>query len=174
MPEPRIPTLPVERSTRDSRRSRTLRRAGLAGLALILVAGLLSLLGVRSGTTGATGGGYTLTVTYPVVTRAGAAAPFDVRLERSGGFERAITIAVPRRMLARFDFQSLYPTPSAETGTPDYVYLTFDPPPGDVFALSADVRTSADENGSFERYRVAVISGGRLVVGVSFRMVVMP
>jgi hypothetical protein len=174
MPHPRIPTLPAHRSADEARRGRALRRLGMVALTLLVVAGLLSWLGVRSATVTATRGGHTLTVTYPQVTRAGVATPFEVLIERPGGFDQAVTLGLPRQLVARFDFQNWYPNPRAETGGPGYVYLTFDPPPGDVFAVSADVRTSADQNGSIARHRVAVIYENRPAVEVSFRMVVVP
>jgi hypothetical protein len=167
-------TLPRHQAPDQVRRARDVRRAGLAILVLVIALGLSSVLGARSATTASTARGYTLAVTHAVVTRPGLATPFRIDVGHAGGFADPVTIAVSRQMFERFDFQNFYPNPSTETGSDDYLYYEFDPPPGDRLRVSLDARTSPDQNGSAERYQVALVVAGQPVTEVSFRLVVMP
>jgi hypothetical protein len=174
MPQPPVATLVDARDEAAVRRARNVRRVGLGILVLIVVAGLSGLLGVRSGTVTSSGGGYTMRVTYPQVTRAGVAVPFHVRVRRPGGFDGPLTLAISQDLLERFDFQNFYPNPAAETASGGTVHYEFDPPPGDVFELDLDARTAPDQNGSTTVYRTAVLDAGEPVASVSFRVWVVP
>src|SRR5688500_548516 len=138
MADAAFPTLRNVRSDAAVRRARNARRAGLVLLGLVVLAGLTGFLGVRTATVTGEADGYQLTVTHAQVTRAGIAVPFHVRVTQPGGFDGPLTLAISEDLLERFDFQNFYPNPSAETGTDDYVYYEFDPPPGDVFELNLD------------------------------------
>jgi hypothetical protein len=118
--------------------------------------------------------GYRLTVTHAQVTRAGIAVPFHVRVTHAGGFDGPLTLAISEGLLERFDFQNFYPNPAAETADADFVYYEFDPPPGDVFELNLDARTSPDQNGSTTVYETALLLDDRPVTDVSFRVWVVP
>jgi len=174
MPAEHIPSLPRHQAVDQVRRARNLRRVGLGALALVVGLGLATLLGARSATTASAAAGYTMSVTYPAVTRPGLAVPLRIEVERAGGFPGPVTLAISRGIFERFDFQNFYPNPSAETGSAGYVYYEFDPPPGDRLRVSLDGRTSPDQNGSVGNHRVALVIDGQPITEVRFRMVVMP
>jgi hypothetical protein len=156
------------------RRARNGRRAGLTALVLVVLAGLVGLLGIRSATATARGEGAVLAVTHAQVTRAGIAVPLHVEVRRPAGFDGPVELAVSSALLERFDFQNFYPNPSKETADRRWVRYEFDPPPGHVFRLSLDARTSPDQNGSAGRYQVRLLDGATVSAEVSFRMVVVP
>ena len=174
MPDPLPPTLRSVWDDNAVRRARNARRAGLILLALFVLAGLTGFLGIRTASVTGEADGYRMTVTHAQVTRAGIAVPFHVRVTHAGGFDGPLTLAISEGLLERFDFQNFYPNPSAERGTADYVYYDFDPPPGDVFELNLDARTSPDQNGSTTVYRTALLLGDKPVTDVSFRLWVVP
>ena len=174
MADPLPPTLRSVWTDHSVRRARNARRAGLILLALFVLAGLTGVLGIRTASVTGEADGYRMTVTHAQVTRAGIAVPFHVRVTHAGGFDGPLTLAISEGLLERFDFQNFYPNPSAETATADYVYYEFDPPPGDVFELNLDARTSPDQNGSTTVYRTALLLGDRPVTDVSFRLWVVP
>src|SRR6266540_5831580 len=166
MPVEHIPSLPRHHAVDQVRRARSLRRVGLGALALVVGLGLATFLGARSATTASTAAGYTMVVTHPVVTRPGLATPLRIEVGHAGGFAGPVTLAVSREIFERFDFQNLYPNPSAETGSDAYVYYEFDPPPGDRLRVSLDGRTSPDQNGSVGNHRVALVMDGQPVTEV--------
>lgn len=65
------------------------------------------------------------------MTRAGNALPFHVRVEREDGISGSITLPISRELFEHFDFQNFYRNPANETGSEDFVFYEFDPPPGD-------------------------------------------
>lgn len=169
-----IRTLEEERDESAVRHARNYRRAGLTALLALVVAGLVGVLGIRSATETSTGGGSTLRVEHAQVTRAGIAAPFHVEVDRPGGFDGPIQLAVSATLLERFDFQNFYPNPSKETSDGQVLLYEFDPPTGDRFRVSLDARTAPDQNGSWDRYEVRLMDGSAVTARVRFRMVVVP
>ena len=169
-----IPTLPAHREPERSRRARNIRRVGIFALTIFVLAGLLGYFGPRSSAVSAAGGGYRLDVMHAQVTRSGLVAPLRVRVGHPGGFCGPITLAFSKDIFDRFDFQNWYPNPSTETAGPLRLEYEFDPPPGDVFELTLDVRVGPTQPPSAHRYWVAVVSDDSEVARVNFRMVVMP
>ena len=162
------------RDDRGARDTRTWRRLGLAALVLLLLLALAGVFGIRSATTSEKSQGRTLTVDHLVVTRAGIALPFHVRVEHDGGITGTFTLRISRELFEHFDFQNFYPNPAKETGSRDFVFYEFDPPPGDTFKLDLDARTAPDQNGSTDVYEVALIVDDAVVTTVDFRMWVAP
>ena len=171
---PDVPTLEETRDEHAVRRARNYRRVGLVAVSFVVLAGLVGLLGIRTATATASGDGYLLTVRHAQVTRAGLAVPMHVRVTHPGGFSGPITIAISSQLLERFDFQNFYPNPSKETASANFLFYEFDPPPGEVFQLNVDARTSPDQNGSADRYQVRLMEGSLPVATVDFRMWVTP
>jgi hypothetical protein len=169
-----VKTLPHHLRPEQVRNARNLRRAGLVLLVLVIVLALLSVLGARTATTAASGSGYTLSVTHAVVTRPAIPTAFRMDVFHPGGFDGPVTLAVSRLMFERFDFQNWYPNPSTETGSDEFVYYEFDPPPGDRLRISLDARTAPDQNGSLDRFGVALVVDGQPITEVGFRMTVLP
>ncbi len=169
-----IRTLEEHRDQRAVRRARDARRAGLAVLLAVVLAGLVGLLGIKSATATARGDGSVLSVTHAQVTRAGIAVPLHIEVRRADGFDGPVELAVSSSLFERFDFQNFYPNPSKETADRHWLRYEFDPPPGHVFRLSLDARTSPDQNGSVGSYQVRLLDGSTVAAEVSFPMVVVP
>ena len=149
-------------------------RAGLLLLALIVLAGAVGLLGPRTGETSASAAGYQLDVTYPAISRAGEPAPLHVRVESAAGFDGPIQLALCDDLFDDLDFQSWYPSPSAETGDTSELLYEFDPPDGNVFEVSLDARAAPGQFGEVEDCSVKVLDDDAEVVSVSFNSWRMP
>lgn len=129
--------------------------------------------GVSSNTVRASGEGYELAVRYPSVTRPALASPFDVRVERAGGFDDPIQIAVSWPWLEMWDENSWYPSPSTSYGDDEQLVMEFDPPPGDVLRVIYDARIQPAQQSGRTGF-VSVLEDDEPVVAVRFHTRVMP
>jgi hypothetical protein len=154
---------PVERGPRP-----TLVRRLLVGLLTVIVlAGAAGLFGVRSSEATASNAGWTVSVTYASVARAGLDVPWTVAVRREGGFTGPVTLAVTADYFDIYEEQGLDPTPATETSDGERLIWTFDLPPGDTLAVDFDayIQPSSQLGASGE---VAVLDGGVPVVTVPF------
>lgn len=149
-------------------------RAGLLVLVLIVLAGSVGLLGPRSASTRAAADDYELDVEYPAISRAGEPAPLHIRVESAVGFDGPIQLALCDDLFDDLDFQSWYPTPSAETGDTSELVYEFDPPAGSVFEVSLDARAAPGQFGEVEDCTIALLEEDVEVVSVSFNSWRMP
>jgi hypothetical protein len=124
-------------------------------------------------TTSDRGGGYELSVSYPIIGRPGLATSWQVDLTRAGGFEEEVVLAVDQRYFRLLDHNTISPAPESETGAGDVVQWTFEPPEGDRLHIEVDARFSPTwsltEEGSVE-----VWDGSDVVAAVRFRTWVIP
>jgi len=169
-----IETLPHARFEDEARRARNWRRVGLAALWLIAAAALAGALGVRMASTAATADGWSLEVEAPQISRGALDAPISITVSRDGGFGDDITLRVDRVLFDHLDVNLIAPAPSAETGTPELVEWTFDPPDGDVMTVTIDARLSPSEMPGIDRLGFAVIARGEVAVEVRPRLIVLP
>lgn len=105
------------------------RRAVVTVLTLVVGIAALGFLGVHSTTASAGADGYTVTVTYARVARAGWDVPLRIQLlapEPLAG--KKITVTVGREYLALFETQGLWPDPADESGDLGTVRWEFDGP----------------------------------------------
>ena len=137
---PRLPTAAVETDIRRARRARNGRRVVMGLLGVLVVAALTSFLGVHTSTVSGSGNGYSLTLTYPSVTRPGLAVRWILDVRHPGGFKGNVTIATTSRYFDLFDFNNLDPVPSSQTTDATSSIWVFDPPPGDVLTITMDAR----------------------------------
>lgn len=161
----------------DQPRRSLARRATQLGMLLIFLIALLGglgLFGPRTASTSASAGDYDLEVTYASITRAGQPAPLHVRVTRKDGFTDTIQVSLCDGYFDGLDFQSWYPTPSAETGTDSMLVYEFDPPEGDTLEVSLDARTSPGQLGGTTQCEISVLEQDEPVVSVSFRTWRMP
>jgi hypothetical protein len=100
--------------------------------------------------------------------------PFRVRVERPGGFTGPIVLELSKDLGDRLDFQTWYPSPSAESADAHRLRYEFDPPEGSVFEVTLDARTAPGQPPSTSRYSISVLDDGTAVVSVQFRMTVLP
>jgi hypothetical protein len=84
--------------------------------------------------------GAELSVRYPTVTRPALASPFEIVVERPGGFDGDVEIAIELDYLELWDLNGIYPSPAEEQSDDDRVIWTFDAPDGEVFRVSYDAR----------------------------------
>jgi hypothetical protein len=149
------------------------RRAVLSVLALVVVADLLGLLGVHTSTATASRGGYSMSLRYPGVARAGLDIGWQVTVNHPGGFGKELTLGVTGDYFDIFETQGFHPEPSAETRDGHTLYLTFDAPPGDTFVVYYDAYIQpASQQG--KSARVAVIDHGRPAVWIDYRTRLVP
>ena len=148
--------------------------ATIVGLAVVDGAAPFGIYGVQTDTVSAAGGGLSLEVRYGTVSRPALATPFDIEVTSPGGFTGPVTISVRSTYLAMWDENGLDPSPSEETADGESTLWTFEPPDGDVLAISFDARIEpAAQNG--EAGRVAVLDDrGVELVAVEFRTRVLP
>jgi hypothetical protein len=171
-PEPGS-TLRDVRQPESGLRSAVGRRVLTALLLVVVLAGATGLLGVRTTTATTTAGGYTVSVTYAWVARAGLDAPWKVSVHRPGGFPGPVTLSVTADYFDIFESQGLDPEPATETADADRLYWTFDPPPAEDFAVDFDayIQPASQLGASGE---VAVLENGAPVASVAFDTVLVP
>jgi hypothetical protein len=166
--------LPAARHPAEIRRARTVRRIAIALLTVFVLAGAAGLFGTRTGTDSAQGGGYTVTVTHPTISRPGHAVKYEVEVTHPGGFSGPIRMRFLSSYFDLFDENSFGPDPASATADGDYDLYEFDPPHGDTFVVSSDTRIEpARQRG--EKGEVSLLDdAGRPVVTVHYRTRIAP
>lgn len=124
--------------TQSHRRGRLARRVMLGLLTVVVLLAASGMLGVRSGSVSASRDGYTMTVTYALIARAGLDAPWRVTIEHPGGFDEDILLAVSARYFDIFETQAFHPEPDMATGDGNMLFLTFTAPDGPTFSVDYD------------------------------------
>lgn len=114
------------------------RRVGAFVLFLFVAAGASGVLGVRSTTRSTTEGPVTVSVTYAATARSGLDVPWQVVVERAGGFDAEITLAVTGDYFDIYETQGFSPEPTEEQRDGAQRFLTFAAPDGDTFVLDFD------------------------------------
>jgi hypothetical protein len=168
-----VTTVPHDTDLRRVRRARTYRRVAIAIIGLFVLLGLAGVFGARSGTASASGGGHSLVVTYPAVSRPGLAVRWSVEIRREGGLEEQVTIATTSSYFDLFDFNQFYPQPSAETSDGSSTIWTFDTAGGKIMRITLDGRLEPARQDGAEAVS-SILVGGRPVVSVRYRTMVMP
>jgi hypothetical protein len=115
------------------------RKVGLLFLTIVVVAGALGVFGVHTRSVTRSNAGWTLTLTYPQVARAGLDVEWRARLHHPGGVHNGVTLAITADYLDIFDGASFIPQPDSETSDGRFVYLRYDSPPG-----SSDFQVTLD------------------------------
>ncbi|MGN0063024.1 MAG: hypothetical protein ACI379_02180 [Nocardioides sp.] len=148
--------------------SHAVRAAGTAALVLVLVLAALNLLGPRTGTVRASAQGYSLTVAYPAITRAGQPAPLQLTVDGSLG--STVRLRLCQEFFRDSDFQSWFPTPSAETSDEDWIEYEFDAPSTGALEIALDSRTAPGQFGQTEECAVSVMVDDEPTVSATFRV----
>jgi hypothetical protein len=171
-PEPST-TTPEDSGIDSARRGARLRFVGLTVLGLFIVAGAMGVMGVRSRTVSAVNdAGIRLTVTYAAVTRPGLATPWDVTVERNGGFDEPLTVRTTSAYLAAFDENGLDPDPDASSTDATTTIWEFEPPEGNTLVVSFDARW--EPGVQWKRQGTTTVSVGGESVTVSYTTWVWP
>ena len=167
-------TIDDEQSSRQTRTSVMVRRGVLAFFLLILVAGAVGLLGVHSTTASSSENGWTLQLEYAEVARGGLDVPWEVTVEREGGFNGPITLALTGDYLDIYETQAFHPEPSASMRDATTLFLEFDPPPsGEVFVVAYDAYIQPGSQRGKDA-AVAVVDQGVQTARVEFRTRLLP
>jgi hypothetical protein len=123
-------------------RARFVRRCFLVILVAFIVLGVTGFFGVRTRTAQGSGGGYTVEVEYPQVTRPGLDSPWTATVRRPGGFAGPVTIAVTSEYFDMFDENGLDPDPAKASQDGEFTIWTFEPPSGDTLTVAFDALLS--------------------------------
>jgi hypothetical protein len=167
-------TVPASLGIGAARRGARLRAAGMVVVALIVGAAAAGLFDVRTRFVSATSpGGLTVTVEYAAMSRGGLATPWEVTIERDGGFDAPITVATTSDYLAAFDENGLDPDPAAATSDATMTIWEFEPPDdGDTMVVTFDARLEPAVQ--WRRQGTTQVEAGDDTVAVSFTTWVMP
>lgn len=156
-------------------KGRALRRLGIGLLGLVLVLAALGLLGPRIAQTRAEGGGYSLLLDYPQITRAGQPTPLHISIEADHGLGDTVQVRLCDEFFNDLDFQQWYPNPAAETTVPPWIIYEFDPPPsGNTLEISLDARIAPGQFGETDDCQVSVLVDDKAVVSTEFTVWRMP
>jgi hypothetical protein len=149
------------------------RRGTLIVLAVAVAVALTGFLGVHTSTADAQRAGYSLSLRYPGVARAGLDIQWQVTVRHPGGFGKELTLAVTGDYFDIFETQGFHPEPSDETRDGHTLYLTFTAPPGDTFVVYYDAYIQpASQQG--KSARVAVLDHGVPAVWLDYRTRLLP
>jgi hypothetical protein len=151
-----------------------MRQAMIALMLAAVVAAASGLLGVHSRQASASAAGYTVTVQYAGVARAGLDVPLRIEVSSEQPFGKEITLAINREYFAIFETQGFHPEPSATAAQGDDVLLTFDSPPdGGPFTVDYDAYIQpASQRGAAGR--VSLMHGTDRLVTVDFATFLFP
>ena len=149
------------------------RRCVIGVLFLLVVAGAVGVFGVHSRSATTSSGGYRLRVTYPQTARAGLDVPWRTEIDKPGGFNSNITIAVSSDYFRMFETQGFFPNADSMTNDGQFVYFSFDKPSGDRFVLEYDAYIQpASQIG--KTATVELIVGGSVVAHTKIRTWLVP
>lgn len=167
-------TLPEPLGPDRVRRARNQRRVGLTLLTVFVLVGATGTFGTRSTEKSSSGGGFSLSVTYPQISRPGHAVRYEAVLKRPGGFEGPIKMRFSSDYFDLFDENAFTPGAESETTTGAYTLYEFAPPPGDTFVITVDTRVEpARQRGS--KGEVSVLDeSGAPVLTVRYRTRIFP
>lgn len=149
-------------------------RLGIGVLVVVVVAAFAGAFGPKTSTRVVRDGPWTMTVTWPSLTRAGQPAPLDVLVQHPGGFDAPLSLAICDEFFDDADFQNWYPNPAAETAEPGRVVYEFDPPPGEVFEVRLDARTAPQQFGEVDDCTVALLLGDQPLLDTTVTVWRMP
>lgn len=122
----------------------------------------------------AAGNGTTLSVQYPTVTRPALASPFEIVVERSGGFDSDLQIAIDVDYLEMWDLNGLFPTPMEEQSDGDRITWTYAAPDGDTLRIFMDSRIEPGMQLARRQGAVSLLEPGEPELTVRFVTKVRP
>lgn len=142
-------------------------RVCLTVLLAVVLAGAAGGLGVHTADVSSSGHGYSLSLSYPRVARAGLDVTWQVTVRHEGGFGAPIVLAVTGDYFGIFETQGFFPEPDAERRSADTLYLSFTAPPGDTLVVDYDAYIQPSSQVGRDG-AVSVVSGGETLASVDF------
>jgi hypothetical protein len=161
------PTAPDPVRLPRLRRARLGRRIALFFLVAFVLCGLFGLFGIRTRTVTGSGGGYRLTLNYPLTDRSDQPIHWVLSVRHRGGFSGPVDIGLTQSYLDLLDMNDIEPQPSSSKSVGPFVQWTFDPPRGEVLTVSIDGHFGAPAT-------VAVLRYGSPVAELHYRTWVAP
>lgn len=167
-------TLPDEPPLERVRRAQLLRRLGCTLLVAFVVAGALGAFGTRTATATRSGSGYTVTVTYPSVSRPGHAVRFEVLVKGDQKLPDTIRLRLRSDYFDLFDENGFSPAPDTETSDGEYRYVDLSTSGSSTLRIKVDTRVEpARQRGTYGD--VALVDDqGAALVDVPFRTRIWP
>ncbi len=129
-------TADVPRS--DRKRAPWSRRVGTTALAVFVAAGAAGFLGDSVQTKSAEEAGYTLTLTYPRVSRSGLDVPWKLDIASTQPLPKQVVVAVTGEYFNIFEEQGLDPKPESQAADGEMEYWTFNTAGGNDISISVD------------------------------------
>ena len=160
-----ITTLPDVQDPARVRRARNQRRVGLVVLTAFVLAGAVGLLGTRTSTTTVRAEEYSMTVTYPRISRPGHAVRVQVEVQRDGGWGGdLLVLRYATEWFDMFDENAFTPAPESETAGPGFTEDEFATPDGDVFVMTVDTRVEPARQRGEDGFFTVLDQDGRPVL----------
>lgn len=159
-----------------ARRGRTYRRLGVAAMVVFLAAGAFGWLGPRQGVTSERQAGYLIEVRYPMITRGGLAANWEMRLERTDGqpLPSTFDIRSDAGYFTIFDENGFDPEPASAWSDESHLTWTFEPDgEQSVVVVSFDARLQPNSRGWFDGTTELLVDDD-VVVGATYRTWAVP
>jgi hypothetical protein len=135
-------TIPEDPGGNWERSERAFRGSSVTLVALIVVLAGSGLFGVRTSTISGASDGYTLSVTYALISRPGLATPFSIVVATDREeLPSSLTMRIDTAYLAILDAHGLSPEPTNTAADPQWTWWTFELPPGaDRLQVDFDAR----------------------------------
>ena len=150
------------------------RRGFLVFIAATVVVALTGRLGVHSADSSGIELGWSLRLHYAQVARPGLDVPWEVTVDRAGGFSGPVTLAITGSYFDIYETQGFHPQPSDESRDGDTLYLTFAPPDSGgrmVVAYDAYIQPASQQGAGGS---VSVLDHGKRLATVPFRTRLLP
>jgi hypothetical protein len=148
---------------------------GVIGSAAIDGVDLVDVWGVDDARVTATSAsGATLSVRYPTITRPALASPFEIVVERPGGFDDDVEVTMDLRYVELWDLNGIYPSPSEERSDGERFIWTFAAPEGDRLEVTFDARIEPGAQLEERPGAVSLLEAGEPELTVRFATKVRP
>ncbi|MFD1824790.1 MULTISPECIES: hypothetical protein [Mumia] len=149
-------------------------RITLVVLCAVVVAGAAGLFGVRNLTATTEEDGWTLSVDYPRLARAGLDTPLSITVSNPDGVGEEVVLAISQEYLEIFEHQGIFPDPSDSSTDGKLLYLTVAAAPG-----ATEVRIDFDvyiqpSSQQGEQATVSVVDDGRRIASTRIRTSLVP
>jgi hypothetical protein len=146
---------------------------GIGALVLIVAAGLSGLLGYRTGHVDAAGGGFQLSLSYPLVGRPGVPIQWILHVHRDTGLPEHLDVATSVGYFDILDLNDVEPQPASSTERGDSVVWTFDTTGGSDLTIAVDAFVANNAHVG-DSAVTSILENGRPVASVAYTTRVAP
>jgi hypothetical protein len=150
------------------------RRIFVVVLCLFVLAAVTGWLGVRTRTVRASRDGLSAELHYASIARRGISTPWELQIDRAGGFDDDVSVVVSLSYFDALDVQQITPQPSDSTTTSETVRWTFTKPSSDAFSVVLGTSVNPSVLPGRHRGTATVTTGDGEQVRLHFTTWVMP